>query len=141
MACILSPPISDLPFRFKNSRSGQNLKTRSVGTVTDTSETSGSGSTYGYFHQSRRSRRLRSRVAESSTDTANCFFIRKDGKGSALGDGDTPNAADPAYVSIFTESNDLPLRRIVTFSKAEPLLFPVTESSTLDLFKTAEASG
>ncbi|RYR63526.1 hypothetical protein Ahy_A04g021341 [Arachis hypogaea] len=51
-------------------------------------------------HSSRR-RRLRSLVAESSTATAtagdgrcSCFFPN-DGKGSALGDGDTENA-DPA---------------------------------------------
>jgi len=68
------------------------------------------------FH-SRRSRRLRSRVAESSNAAEEFFFIGNDGRGRAFGDGDIANA-DPAYTSLFTaESSDWPLRRIVTFSK------------------------
>jgi len=74
-------------------------------------------------------------VAESSTAAEACFFVEKDGRGSASGDGDTANA-DPAYTSLFTaESSDWPLRRIVTFSK--PLLLATLESSLLGLLNTA----
>lgn len=91
---------------------------------------------------SSRSRRLKSRVAESPTAAGDvCFFVGKDGRGSALGDGDTANA-DPAYTSLVTaaaaaiESSDCPLRRIVTFSIAKPLLLATLESSALVLFNS-----
>jgi len=77
-------------------------------------------------------------VAESSTATESCFFVEKDGRGSASGDGDTANA-DPAYTSLFTaESSDWPLRRIVVISKL--WLLATLESSRLGLFNTAAAA-
>lgn len=160
-----SPPISDLTFSFKKITIGSEVETKSWFTVTESSEgerkrfykreRGGSGTTYGLLfgfdptrtklvvRQSIRSKRLRSRVAESSNVSSDCFFVIKDGRGSALGDGDIANA-DPAYMSFFAatndESSDWPLRRIVTFSTGELLLFPVAESSALDLFETDAVS-
>ncbi|GAV63364.1 hypothetical protein CFOL_v3_06882, partial [Cephalotus follicularis] len=65
---------------------------------------------------SRRNKRLRSRVAESSKEI--CFFLENDGNGTELGSGETTNA-DPAYTSRFSvagaEPSDSPLLKIVTF--------------------------
>lgn len=147
-------PISDLPFRLKKSRSDQTFR-RERGNGDETrlngekeedcrwrrrgKQTREKWLLFGSFNpifdpdpnHSRRSRRLRSRVAESSTTAEDCFF-EKDGRGSALGDGDTANA-DPAYTSVFKT-------RIcfVTISGSGPNLWvPQTTKSSPSIFKAS----